>query len=93
MSLPILPIITFIPLAAAILMLALPPERKQAVRGIALGVSLLEVALSLGVYFGYDQAAAVRSLLARQGFVEVATHGDLAGIPRVTLGRWLTLTS
>ena len=42
---------------------------------------------------GYDQAAAVRSLLEWQGFIDVATRDDLAGIPRVTLGRWLTLTS
>jgi len=42
---------------------------------------------------GYDQAIEVRSLLERQGFVDVATHEDLGGIPRVSLGRWLTLTS
>jgi release factor glutamine methyltransferase len=42
---------------------------------------------------GYNQAADVRSLLERQGFMDVATRDDLAGIPRVTLGRWLTLTS
>ena len=42
---------------------------------------------------GYDQAADVRSLLEWRGFVDVATRDDLAGIPRVTLGRWLTLTS
>jgi release factor glutamine methyltransferase len=42
---------------------------------------------------GYNQAVDVRSLLERQGFVDVATHDDLGGIPRVSLGRWLTLTS
>ncbi|WP_440940801.1 peptide chain release factor N(5)-glutamine methyltransferase [Immundisolibacter sp.] len=35
---------------------------------------------------GADQAAAVRGLLARAGFVDVASHTDLAGRPRVTLG-------
>jgi NADH-quinone oxidoreductase subunit M len=57
MSLPILPIITFLPLATALVLLTVPPERKQLVRGIALSVSALEVVLALGVYFSYDQAA------------------------------------
>ncbi|HCO44640.1 MAG TPA: protein-(glutamine-N5) methyltransferase, release factor-specific, partial [Gammaproteobacteria bacterium] len=35
---------------------------------------------------GANQAAAVRGLLARAGFVDVASHTDLAGRPRVTLG-------
>ena len=42
---------------------------------------------------GYNQAVDVRALLKRQGFVDVATRVDLGGIPRVSLGRWLTLTS
>lgn len=36
---------------------------------------------------GYDQAAAVRSLLNRQGFTEVQSWTDLAGIERVSGGR------
>ncbi len=58
MSLPILPIINFTPLVAAIVLLALPPQRKQVARWLALGVSVLEVVLGLGVYFGYNQIAA-----------------------------------
>jgi release factor glutamine methyltransferase len=42
---------------------------------------------------GYNQATDVRSLLERRGFVNVLTRDDLGGIPRVTSGRWLTLTS
>lgn len=37
---------------------------------------------------GYDQADAVADLLRSRGFEDVETHRDLAGIPRVTLGRW-----
>lgn len=37
---------------------------------------------------GYDQADAVADLLRSQGFEDIETHRDLAGIPRVTLGRW-----
>jgi release factor glutamine methyltransferase len=36
---------------------------------------------------GYDQSAAVQQLLAAQGFVEVQSWHDLAGIARVTGGR------
>lgn len=37
---------------------------------------------------GYDQAAAVRSLLARAGFAAPDSVRDLAGIERVTFGQW-----
>lgn len=37
---------------------------------------------------GYDQAAAVRALLAAAGFSGVASHSDLAGIERVSGGHW-----
>lgn len=37
---------------------------------------------------GAGQAPAVRGLLARTGFGQVATTADLAGLPRVTEGRW-----
>lgn len=38
---------------------------------------------------GYDQAAAVRSLLADAGFAAIASWKDIAGIERVSGGRWL----
>jgi release factor glutamine methyltransferase len=37
---------------------------------------------------GYDQAAAVTSLLSERGFTQVSHVLDLAGIQRVTLGCW-----
>jgi len=36
---------------------------------------------------GYDQAAVVRELLQRNGFVDIQTRRDLAGHERATLGR------
>ncbi|MGE8042615.1 peptide chain release factor N(5)-glutamine methyltransferase [Pseudomonas monteilii] len=36
---------------------------------------------------GFDQAEAVRELLVRQGFGDVASVADLAGHPRISLGR------
>ncbi len=38
---------------------------------------------------GYDQAVAVRSLLADGGFAAIASWKDIAGIERVSGGRWL----
>jgi release factor glutamine methyltransferase len=38
---------------------------------------------------GYDQAVAVRGLLADAGFAAIASWTDLAGIERVSGGRWL----
>lgn len=37
---------------------------------------------------GYDQAEAVRSLLAQEGFVQVQSRQDLAGIERCSGGLW-----
>lgn len=39
------------------------------------------------VEHGYDQGMAVAQLFTQAGFVEVCTHPDLAGQPRVTVGR------
>ncbi|RKR70231.1 [protein release factor]-glutamine N5-methyltransferase [Acidovorax sp. 94] len=37
---------------------------------------------------GYDQAEAVQALLAAQGFAQVQSRNDLAGIARCTGGQW-----
>jgi release factor glutamine methyltransferase len=41
----------------------------------------------LALEHGFDQAAAVTGILAARGFERIATRRDLAGQPRVTLGR------
>jgi release factor glutamine methyltransferase len=40
---------------------------------------------------GYDQADAVRALLAGAGFQDLGSRPDLAGIPRCSGGQWLEL--
>ena len=37
---------------------------------------------------GFDQGAAVRNLLAEHGYADTATHTDLAGLDRITLGQY-----
>ena len=39
---------------------------------------------------GYDQAFAVRQLLQENGFIDVQSRQDLAGIARCSGGRWPT---
>ena len=41
----------------------------------------------LGVEHGYDQSQAVRDLFASAGLAAIEARRDLAGIPRVVLGR------
>ncbi|HZW22725.1 peptide chain release factor N(5)-glutamine methyltransferase [Noviherbaspirillum sp.] len=60
----------------------------SAIRTIAEGTQRYLVAGGwLLMEHGYDQAAAVRALLVREGFHEVQSWKDLAGIERVTGGR------
>jgi release factor glutamine methyltransferase len=60
----------------------------SALRTIASGAPVhLEPGGWLLMEHGYDQAAQVRSLLAEQGYVDVASWRDLAGIERVSGGR------
>jgi release factor glutamine methyltransferase len=42
----------------------------------------------IAIEHGYDQAAAVRELLAQRGFDKIASERDLAGIERISVGRW-----
>jgi NADH-quinone oxidoreductase subunit M len=58
MAFPILSVIVFTPIVAALLILMVPAERKTEVRAIALAAATLALLLSLWVYFSYDQTAA-----------------------------------
>ena len=54
---PILTVVTFLPLAGAALLLFLPRDRKGLLYGLAFGCALLTFALSLSLYFGFDAEA------------------------------------
>ncbi len=61
-----------------------------AIRAIVGGAgTYLEQAGWLFTEHGYDQRDAVRSLLQAAGFDEIESRRDLAGIPRVSFGRYL----
>jgi len=53
MNFPILSVITFLPMAAAVVMLAMPAGRKNAVRTVALTAAALDLLLSGWMYLQY----------------------------------------
>ena len=55
---------------------------------VAQAPSHLEVGGWLLLEHGYDQAAAVRGLLAASGFTRVDSRRDLGGHERISLGQW-----
>lgn len=69
--------------------LASGEDGLQAIRCIVQGApGYLKPGGWLMLEHGWDQAARVQTLLQAQGFIEVETRADLAGIGRVTLGKW-----
>ncbi len=69
MDFPVLSIITFTPIAAAVVILLIPGERKQAIRYVALAAAVLALALSVYSYFAYDQSAAGYQFVERYPWV------------------------
>ncbi|NPV86849.1 MAG: NADH-quinone oxidoreductase subunit M [Anaerolineae bacterium] len=65
MQFPILSVIIFIPLVAALLILLLPAQQRNWIRGLALGAVTLDFLLTLVVYFSYDAAAGGYQMLER----------------------------
>ena len=58
MNFPVLSVITFTPLVAAIIMLLMPEHRKNEVRAVALVSEAFALIISAWVYFTYDQSFA-----------------------------------
>ena len=57
MTFPILSVIVFTPMAAALLIFLMPADRKNEVRVTALAAATFALLLSIWVYFTYDSAA------------------------------------
>ncbi|MFN2196654.1 MAG: NuoM family protein [Anaerolineales bacterium] len=58
MQFPILSVIVFTPIIAAVVILLIPEDRKTEVRMAALAAALFAFLLSIWLYFNYDSAAA-----------------------------------
>ena len=57
MNFPVLSVITFTPIVAAVLILLMPTQRRNETRAVALAAATFALILSFWVYFSYDQAA------------------------------------
>ena len=57
MQIPLLSILIFLPLVAGVFLLVLPANRRNLIRGTALGTSIVTLLLSLVLYFAYDKSA------------------------------------
>ncbi|MGE5461758.1 MAG: complex I subunit 4 family protein, partial [Syntrophothermus sp.] len=56
MNFPVLSVITFTPMVAAVLMLLMPAQRKNETRAVALAAATFALILSFWVYLSYNQA-------------------------------------
>jgi len=97
MNFPFLTIITFTPLAAGLLILLFPAERKDEVRVTALAAAVIATALSLFVYFTYNSAAGGYQFIEKYDWVPqfgISYHVGVDGmsLPLVLLTSVVMLT-
>ena len=57
MNFPVLSVITFTPMVAAVLILLLPAQRRNETRAVALAAATFALILAFWMYLNYDQAA------------------------------------
>lgn len=91
MGFPILSLIIFLPLAAGLIILALPADRKLAIKGIALGAGVLSLVLAVILYAGYDLAQGGYQFVERMPWLPALGISYYVGvngmsIPLVLLG-------
>ncbi|RIK30378.1 MAG: NADH-quinone oxidoreductase subunit M [Anaerolineae bacterium] len=83
MNFPVLSVITFTPLVAALVMLVIPAHRKNEARAVALASATFALILSLWVYFNYDQTAAGYQFIERYNWLPalgISLHFGVDGI-------------
>lgn len=68
-GLPLLTLLTLTPLLGAAILAGLEPERKTLARGIALGVSLLSLALALALWVNFDTASGDLQFIQRYPWI------------------------
>ncbi len=82
---PILSVIIFTPIVAALIMLAIDASRRDLIRGIAITAASIVLVLSAAVYFGYNSQ--VSSLTVDMEKI-AAPVGSLKRLPCLYAG-WL----
>jgi len=69
MQFPFLSVIVFTPLVASLMILLVPAERKNLVRGMALAAAAFALLLSMWVYLAYDRTAAGYQFVERYAWL------------------------
>jgi NADH-quinone oxidoreductase subunit M len=69
MNFPVLSVITFTPMVAALIILMLPSGRRNETRAVALMAATFALILSVWMYFSYDQAAAGYQFVERYNWL------------------------
>jgi NADH-quinone oxidoreductase subunit M len=69
MNFPVLSVITFTPMVAAIIILLLPAQRKNEARAVALAAATFALILSFWVYFNYDHTVGGYQFLERYNWL------------------------
>ncbi|HXF86689.1 MAG TPA: NADH-quinone oxidoreductase subunit M [Anaerolineales bacterium] len=69
MNFPVLSVITFIPIVAALIILLIPAHRKNEVRAVALAAATFALILSFWVYFSYDQSVGGYQFIERYNWL------------------------
>ena len=69
MQFPVLSTIVFLPLAAALVILVIPQERRNLIRGTALTAAIIGLFLTVVLYFSYNPAAGGYQFLERTAWL------------------------
>ena len=71
MNFPVLSVITFTPVVAAIIILLLPAQRRNETRAVALAAATFALILSFWMYFNYDQAAGGYQFIEKYNWLNI----------------------
>jgi NADH-quinone oxidoreductase subunit M len=96
LNIPLLSILTWLPIAGGIVLLALGEQRVAAARWLALLVALLTLALCVPLYMGFDGSTAAYQFVERQPWIS-AFHADYhlgvdgISLPLIVLTAFITV--
>jgi NADH-quinone oxidoreductase subunit M len=80
MQFPILSLIVFTPMVAALLILLIKPERKTEIRVAALAAAVFALLLSVLVYFSYDKIAGGYQFIEKHAWMPILGIGYQVGV-------------
>ena len=85
MQFPILSVLIFTPLAAALILLLLPEEKKTLIKGVALAAGIVVLALSVWLYASYDIAAGGYQFKERVDWLPALGISYFVGVDGISL--------